>query len=594
MSVTQVHPVARPAHVTLRDRCRDLGIPVWRYSAQGHILAAPSEPGVVGQWLRAPAVERLVEKQVRKWIGPDAERAEPSETDKPCEVFPGCVLVPLVESHRRRRRALSVAMLLGPQGLDAEQFAQACQSGMLDVPAARKAMQPWARFGGEATTAAAAMLGWMHADLLGTTDAQKDLATFSRQLAESYEEINLLYRLGQSMNELEAPIRFVRLACDELHAVLAFGWIAAYFLPGCPDGRSLQNELVVSGEGPCDAETFRAGAERVIRSLSDADKAILEAEGAGPLITGGAQVLVHPVVNHGVVVGAILAGAKRGEDKLASSSDQKMLGAAAGSLGVLLENAALYEDQQSMFLGTLQALVTSIDAKDPYTCGHSERVAYLAATLAGAAGLPREACERIRIAGLVHDVGKIGVPEAVLCKPGRLTDDEFTLIKKHPEIGHQILSGIKLMDDVLPGVLYHHERFDGRGYPHQRKGEDIPLMARIIGLADAFDAMSSNRTYRAAMNREKVLEEIRKGAGTQFDPALSDAFLTIDLSAYDEMVARHHRQALSGDDRFGRRGMSSTPPPPQPPAASPAPLGTTPGGAGHATHTARPPAKEAA
>ncbi|MFM9956553.1 MAG: HD-GYP domain-containing protein [Phycisphaerales bacterium] len=592
MSVTQVQPASRPAHVTLRDRCRELGIPVWRYSAQGHILAAPNEAGVAGQWLRAPGVERLIEKQVKRWVGGESE----PESEKPAEVFPGCVLVPLVESHRRRRRALSVAMLLGPAALEAEQFTQMCQSAALDLKATRKAMTPWARFAGggaeSAASGAASMLAWMHTDLLASTEAQRDLTVFSRQLSESYEEINLLYRLGQSMNELEAPLRFVRLACDELHAVLAFGWIAAYFLPECPDGRSLQNEVVLSGEGPCGVDMFRAEAERVIRGLIDYEKVILEADSAGALIAGGEQVLVHPVVNHGVVVGAILAGAKRGEDKLASSSDLKMLGAAAGSLGVLLENAGLYEDQQSMFLGTLQALVTSIDAKDPYTCGHSERVAYLAATLAGAAGLPREACERIRIAGLVHDVGKIGVPEAVLCKPGKLTDDEFGLVKKHPEIGHLILSGIKLMDDVLPGVLYHHERYDGRGYPHQRKGDDIPQMARIIGLVDAFDAMSSNRTYRAAMNREKVLDEIRKGAGTQFDPVLAEAFLTLDLAQYDEMVARHHQLALSGDDRFGRRGMSAPSAPPAPPASAPTPA---PAGTGHATrHDRAQPCKEAA
>jgi HD-GYP domain-containing protein (c-di-GMP phosphodiesterase class II) len=555
----QVHPAARPTHVTLRDRCRELGVPTWRYSAQGHILGAPSETGTVGQWLRSPTVERLVEKQIKKWIE--------ATDEKPAELFPGFLLVPLVESHRRRRRAITAALLLGPQALEAEQFSLACQSGLMDAKAARTAMTSVARFESAASERMATVLTWMHADLLTAGESQRDLATFSRQLAESYEEINLLYRLGQSMNELEAPVRFVRLACDELHAVLSFGWVAAYFLPECDAARSLQDELVFSGEPPCNAAILRDHARRVIRALEGSDKAILESEDAGPLLTGGTQLLVNPVVNHGVVVGAIFAGAKRGEDKLASSSDQKMLGAAAGSLGVLLENAGLYEDQQSMFLGTLEALTTSIDAKDPYTCGHSERVAYLAARLAAEIGVPKETCERIHIAGLVHDVGKIGVPEAVLCKPGRLTDDEFALIKKHPEIGHQILQDIKLMDDVLPGVLYHHERYDGRGYPHQKKGEDIPLMARIIGLVDAFDAMSSNRTYRAAMNREKVLEEVRKGAGSQFDPSLAEAFLKIDLREYDEMVARHHQQALAGDDRFGRQGLT---PPPAPPVAAPA------------------------
>lgn len=563
MTQAQVHHAARPTHVTLRDRCRELGVPTWRYSAQGHILAAPTEQGTVGQWLRSPTVERLVEKQIRNWID--------STEEKPCEVFPGFTLVPLVESHRRRRRAITAALVLGPKALEAEQFMLACQSCSLDSKATRKALESVARFDATAANGIATMLAWMHTDLLSQGDSQRDLATFSRQLAESYEEINLLYRLGQSMNELGAPVRFVRLACDELHAVLNFGWVAAYFPTDADAARSLRDELVISGESPCAPATLREHAARIIKSLEGTDKAILESDHAGPLLSGGTQLLVNPVVNHGTVVGAIFAGAKQGEDKLASSSDQKMLGAAAGSLGVLLENAGLYEDQQSMFLGTLEALTTSIDAKDPYTCGHSERVAYLASHLASQIGLAKEVCERIHIAGLVHDVGKIGVPEAVLCKPGRLTDDEFALIKKHPEIGHQILHDIKLMDDVLPGVLYHHERYDGRGYPHQKKGEDIPLMARIIGLVDAFDAMSSNRTYRTAMNREKVLDEIRKGAGSQFDPALAEAFLKIDLREYDDMVARHHNQALAGDDRFGRQGLTNPAPPPTASLPAPAP-----------------------
>lgn len=252
-----------------------------------------------------------------------------------------------------------------------------------------------------------------------------------------------------------------------------------------------------------------------------------------------------------------MAGNKHGDDPLVSGSDLKLLNAAAGQLSVLLENAALYDDQRTMFLGTLEALTASLDAKDPYTCGHSERVAYLASELALAHGMTEQQAARVRVGGLLHDVGKIGVRESVLLKPGRLTDEEFEEIKKHPEIGHQILRDITLLEDVLPGVLHHHERFDGRGYPSGLKGESIPLIARLIGLADAFDAMSSTRTYRSALDRTKVLQEIRDGAGTQFDPDLATAFLTLDLQEYDRMVARHQHMAEAGEDRFGRRGAAA-------------------------------------
>lgn len=544
-----IQPPPRPSHAVLRDRCRDMGVPTWRYSPTGHIVAAPSEGGACGAWLRSPAIERVVDKQARAW--------NESGEFAPAEPFPGCLLLPLTEQHRRRRRGMTVAMLLSPSALHAEQFELGCQSASLDGPSTRKAMESVARFGPQSAVAMASVLRWMHSDLQSVAAAEQKVNAFSRQLAESYEEISLLYKLGQSMNELHAPLRFVRLACEELHAVLSFGWIAAAFLPDCDDARSLKGQHVICGQSPCAEEEFLPAATGIISSLESAGHTILERDRGGILMGGGTQLLVHPVLHHGRVIGAILAGAKQGDDTLASTPDQKMLDAAAGHLTILLENAGLYEDQQAMFLGTLEALTTSIDAKDPYTCGHSQRVAYLASALAERAGLPKDQVERIHIAGLVHDVGKIGVSEAVLCKPGRLTDEEFDLIKKHPEIGRQILADIPLLGDVLPGVMHHHERYDGRGYPHRLAGDAIPLMARIIGLADAFDAMSSNRTYRAAMNRERVLDELRKGAGTQFDPALVGAFLGLDLTQYDQMVALHHQQALSGDDRFGRPSLTN-------------------------------------
>jgi HD-GYP domain-containing protein (c-di-GMP phosphodiesterase class II) len=161
--------------------------------------------------------------------------------------------------------------------------------------------------------------------------------------------------------------------------------------------------------------------------------------------------------------------------------------------------------------------------------------------LARKIGLPEEQCERVYLSGLLHDVGKIGVPEGVLTKPGRLTDAEFDAIKKHPAIGAQILGNIKQLQDIIPGVLYHHERWDGRGYPNQLAGEDIPLMGRIICVADSFDAMSSTRTYRPALPLETVLAEIQRCAGQQFDAALAKVFVALDfrgyLKAVEEQVA---------------------------------------------------------
>lgn len=197
----------------------------------------------------------------------------------------------------------------------------------------------------------------------------------------------------------------------------------------------------------------------------------------------------------------------------------------------------LQAEQRLMFGGTMHALISAIDAKDRYTRGHSDRVSAFAALLAERAQLGPELVERARLCGLVHDIGKIGVPESVLRKPGRLTDEEFALIAAHPQIGHEILRDIPQMREVLCGVLEHHEKWDGSGYPLKKKGEEISLLGRLICLADCFDAMTSARTYRAARTIEEVQAEIRRCLGTHFDPTLGEVFLTIPAERLQRHIA---------------------------------------------------------
>ena len=188
------------------------------------------------------------------------------------------------------------------------------------------------------------------------------------------------------------------------------------------------------------------------------------------------------------------------------------------------------ENEHILFEQTAEALATAIDAKDPYTHGHSARVAMYSTQIAREAGLSGEECEQVYFAALLHDVGKIGVPSAVINKPGRLTDEEFALIKQHPVTGNQILSSIQQSPYLSIGAHYHHERYDGRGYPTGLKGTDIPKIARIIGVADAYDAMTSKRSYRDPIPQQTVREEIMKGTGTQFDPEYAKIMIhLIDL-----------------------------------------------------------------
>jgi putative nucleotidyltransferase with HDIG domain len=229
-------------------------------------------------------------------------------------------------------------------------------------------------------------------------------------------------------------------------------------------------------------------------------------------------------------IGCLIVANKRNAEF--DSVDGKLIRAVASEAGVFLTNHRLFADVQELLIGVLDALTASIDAKDPYTCGHSRRVAVLSKRLAEAVGLPPKRAERVYLAGLLHDIGKIGVPERILRKPGRLSDAEFGVIQKHPEISAKILSGIRQLEDVVPGIRHHHERIDGGGYPDGLKGEDIPLEGRIIGLADCFDALTSNRVYRKAMPISTVTDVIETNAGTQFDAVLAEKLLSMDLEGF--------------------------------------------------------------
>ncbi|MBX3358944.1 MAG: HD-GYP domain-containing protein [Phycisphaeraceae bacterium] len=436
-------------------------------------------------------------------------------------------------------------MMIGPELFVSEYFESTCRAAGLDASDTRRAMEPLACFPERGVDRVATALGWMRDDLSQTTRDRAALGEHGVQLTEMYEEIGLLYRLGRSMSGLKAPEAFVKTTCAELAATMPFGWIAVKFIDDSKVAPRLRGLLTLDGALPCPITEFDRQVTELVGGMQPDRWTLLPAsDGALLSVMVGSQVLAHPIAREGRVIGAILAGNKGGEDPEISNYETQLLDAAADYMGVFVENAGLYAEQHQMFIGTLEALTASIDAKDSYTCGHSERVAYLAQRLAIAAGLSEAEAERVRISGLLHDVGKIGVPESVLCKPGRLTDDEFELIKLHPTIGHRILRDIPTLDDVLPGVLYHHERWDGRGYPAGIQAEQIPLVARLLAVADSFDAMSSNRSYRSAMPRERVLGEISKGAGLQFDPALVPLFLSLDLAVYDEMVAKHRSQTV--------------------------------------------------
>ncbi len=191
--------------------------------------------------------------------------------------------------------------------------------------------------------------------------------------------------------------------------------------------------------------------------------------------------------------------------------------------------------EAEMFEETTEALANAIDAKDKYTSGHSIRVAIYSRQIAREAHLPQKTCDQVYFAALLHDVGKIGVPLEIINKVGKLTDDEYAEIKKHPVFGYQILSSIQQAPYLAEGARYHHERYDGKGYPDGIMGVDIPVIARIIAVADAYDAMTSVRSYREPLTKQKVKEELLRGIGTQFDPTF--ARIMIRLMDEEERIS---------------------------------------------------------
>lgn len=196
-------------------------------------------------------------------------------------------------------------------------------------------------------------------------------------------------------------------------------------------------------------------------------------------------------------------------------------------VAIALENAALFEKIEEMFFGMIRSFAKAVEAKDPYTSGHVERVENLSYLLAKKVGLKGNELKNAKIAGILHDIGKIGIPDEILKKPEKLTKEEYEIIKKHVLYAKEILEPISEMKDIIPAIYYHHERYDGKGYPEGKKGEEIPLLARIISIVDAFDAMASDRPYRKALSAKKIRREFLKNKGKQFDPYLVDEFLSL-------------------------------------------------------------------
>ena len=259
------------------------------------------------------------------------------------------------------------------------------------------------------------------------------------------------------------------------------------------------------------------------QAISNGIPLSVKAEVFGKESNRSLSIMIAPLSSPKRTIGAVVIVFEQDKEFIRQQT-LKLLNILVDFFSLALGNAYLVEDLKSTYFLTIKAITNSIEARDPYTRGHSERVALYAKIIAGELNWNEDEMELIDWGGMLHDVGKIGIPDSILNKPGKLTGDEFDYIKMHPLIGAHIVRGISFLESSLPYILEHHERFDGRGYSSSLGGEDISVKGRLLAVADSFDAMTSDRPYRKALKLEDAFDEIIRNKGTQFDPQMVEAF----------------------------------------------------------------------
>lgn len=336
------------------------------------------------------------------------------------------------------------------------------------------------------------------------------------EVLRGYEQLNLIFDFTQQIARLTDADEIERALLHRLGTLLA-----------------AQTVMVV---GP--HNTYRCYEVPSGKRVSDGSTSVLPEQLVIQLETARESrvVVVHSCESTHTVIGPLVRLDDRIDMVLAlrpfdagqfTSGDTLLTESLLSFGGQIISNAEVHQRLRRMSLESTRALVAAIDKKDHYTSGHSERVGCLARLIGRRMQVPANELKILEMSGLLHDVGKIGIPEVILCKPGKLTRDEYETIKQHPRMGHEILTPIASFGAVLDGVLYHHENPDGSGYPEGLSGDEIPLFARIIHVADVFDALTSTRSYRVAFSPEQAADILREEAGTRLDSEVVAVFLAM-------------------------------------------------------------------
>jgi putative nucleotidyltransferase with HDIG domain len=387
------------------------------------------------------------------------------------------------------------------------------------------------------------------------------LADLSSHLLSTFEEITLLHRLTEHLSISKSITEICGLSVAWLSDVIPASCVAIWLNTNSRDqaqhmmdrGVEPHPVLIAHGECPVPEAEFARFIERLGPRVGTEPLVLNSAATSFPnwFYPDVRELISVPIREGNKLFGWLIAINHTGAGGITNSEiefgtvEACLMSSVATILGIHSGNITLYREQAEFFASVVRALTSAIDAKDPYTCGHSDRVARLSVRLAREVGCDKEQLNTIYLSGLLHDIGKIGIDDNVLRKPGPLTPAELEHIKTHPDLGCRILDGVKQLDQVMPVVRHHHEAWDGSGYPAGLKAEESPLLARIVAVADSIDAMSSDRPYRKGIPDDKLDQILREGAGRQWDPTIVGAVFRVreDL----RLIGQDERKPLSLD-----------------------------------------------
>lgn len=359
-------------------------------------------------------------------------------------------------------------------------------------------------------------------------EAEAEKRALVSETLNKYKEITLLYDMVEKVSTCLDTKEIARLVIEEARKVIRLSSVSVLLL----NKESGHLELVADYGHDADvatAVTHGVGIAGCVWASGRAE--IVNDVNTDPRFVSGevkiSSMMCAPLKAKDTVVGVIKIG--NAQPVVYLAEDLKLFTTLASLAAVAIENAGLYEQLKDTFYTTIYTLAETIEKRDPYTGNHTKRVMEYSLAIGRTLGLPEDEMSRLQLGAVLHDIGKIGVRDSVLLKESSLTDEEFEQIKMHAVYGEEIISGIAQLRGAVPGVKQHHEKHNGRGYPVGLKGDEIDITARIIAVADSFDAMTSNRPYRKGLSLDEAFEELRKYSGSQFDPEIVDAFFASDV-----------------------------------------------------------------